>query len=66
MLLEVEDPPPSAGDKRHWYDPWVGKMPWRKAWQSTQAFLPGKSHAQRRVKGYSPYGRNESDTTEAT
>ena len=43
---------------------WVGKMPWRRKWQSTPAFLPGKSHGQRSLAGYSPCGCKESDTTE--
>ena len=29
--------------KRHWFQPWVGKIPWRKAWQPTPVFLPGGS-----------------------
>ena len=33
-------------------------------WQSTQVLLPGKSHGQRSLVGYSPWGRKESDTTE--
>ena len=37
---------------------------WRREWQSTPALLPGKSHGQRSLIGYSPWGRKESDTTE--
>ena len=48
------------------FDLWVGKIPWRRAWQSTPVFLPGESHGQRSLAGYSPKGRTESDTTEAT
>ena len=33
--------------KRHRFDPWVGKIPWRRAWQPTPVFLPGESHGQR-------------------
>ena len=33
--------------KRRGFDPWVGKIPWRKAWQPTPVFLPGESHEQR-------------------
>ena len=40
--------------KRHEFDPWVGKIPWRRAWQSTPVFLPGESHGQRNLVGYSP------------
>ena len=39
---------------------WVGKIPWK---QSTPVFLPGKSHGQKSLEGYSPQGRKESDTT---
>ena len=45
-------------------DPWVGKIPWRRAWQPTPVFLPGESHGQRSLEGYSPWGCKESDTTE--
>ena len=38
--------------------------PWRRKWQSTPVLLPGKSHGQRRLVGYSLWGRKESDTTE--
>ena len=40
------------------------KFPWRRKWQPTQVFLPGKPHGQRSPVGYSPWGRKESDTTE--
>ena len=50
--------------KRHRFDPWVGKIPWRRAWQPTPVFLPGESHGQRSLVGCSPWGRKESDTTE--
>ena len=39
-------------------------MHWRRKWQHTPVFLPGKSHGQRSLVGYSPWGRKESDTTE--
>ena len=45
------------------FDPWVGKIPWRRKWQPTPVLLPGKSHG-RGLVGYSPWGRKESDTTE--
>ena len=44
--------------------PWVRKIPWRRAWQPTLVFLPGKSHGQRSLAGYSPWGRKELNTTE--
>ena len=40
------------------------KIPWRRAWHPTPLFLPGESHGQRSLLGYSPQGRIESDTTE--
>ena len=43
-----------------------GKYPWRKKWQPTPMFLPGESHGQRSLAGYSPQGHKESDTTEVT
>ena len=39
-------------------------MPWRRTWQPTPEFLPGESHGQRSLVGYSPRGRREPDTTE--
>ena len=51
--------------KRLGFGPWVGKIPWRRAWQPTPVSLPGEFHGQRSLAGYSPWGRNESDTTEA-
>jgi len=47
----------SAGDS------WVGMIPWRRAWQPTPVFLPGKFHGQRSLAGYSLWGHKESDTT---
>ena len=44
-------------------DSWVRKMPQRKKWQATAVFLPGKSHGQKSLAGYNPWGRKESDTT---
>ena len=43
---------------------WVGKMPWRKAWQPTPVFFPRESHRQRSLEGYSPWGHKEWDMTE--
>ena len=52
--------------KRCTFDPWVEKIPWRRKWQPTPVFLPGKSHGQRSLVGSSPQGFTERDTTEAT
>ena len=46
------------------FDPWVKKIPWRRAWQPTAVFLPGESHGQRSLVGYSPWDCIELDTTE--
>ena len=44
----------------------VRKIRWRKKWQPTPVFLPGESHGQRSLVGYSPWGHKESDTSEVT
>ena len=41
--------------RRHRFDPWVGKIPWRKKWPPTQLFLPGEFHGQRSLTGPSPW-----------
>ena len=48
------------------FDPWVGKISWRREWLPTPEFLPGEFRGQRSLEGYSPWGHKESDTTEAT
>ena len=40
--------------KRPGFDPWSGKIPWRREWQPTPVFLSGQSHGQRSLAGYSP------------
>ena len=52
--------------KRREFDPWVRKIPWSRAWQPTPVFLPGEFCVQRSLAGYGPWGRKESDMTEAT
>ena len=54
----------NEGDVRDVGDSWIGKIPWRRAWQPTPVFLPGESHGQRSLEGYSQWGHKESDTTE--
>ena len=55
VALVVRNPLACAGDRRdHGFDPWVGKNSWRRKWQPTTVFLPGESHGQRRLAGYSP------------
>ena len=50
--------------RRLGFSPWVGKIPWQRAWQPTSVFLPGESHGQRSLVGYSPQGCKELDMTE--
>ena len=52
------------GHKRWGFDPWLGKIPWRRSWQPTPIFLPGESHGQRSLVGYHPWGHIESDMPE--
>jgi len=39
MVLVVKNPPANAGDIRDRFNPWVGKIPWRRAWQPTPIFF---------------------------
>ena len=55
---------PAYQRRRPGLDPWVRKIPWRRAWQPTPVFLPGEFFAQRSLAGYSPRGRKELDMTE--
>ena len=50
--------------RRHGFDPWVEKIPWRRKWHLAPVFFPGKSHRQRNLVRYSPWGCKELDTTE--
>jgi len=64
--LCVKNTPASAGRcKRYRFQSWVRKIPWRRAWQPTPVFLPGKSHGQRSLVGYSSWDHTELDMTEA-
>ena len=47
--------------RRPGFDSWVGKIPWRRKWQPTPVFLPGVSHGQRSLAGYSPWGCKSHD-----
>ena len=46
------------------FNPWVRKIPWRRQWQPTPVFLPGKFQGQRSLVGYSPCGHKELAVTE--
>ena len=67
VALVVKNPSANAGDVRDTgrFNLWVGKIPWRRAWQPTPV-LPGESHGQRSLVGYSPWGHKESDMIEVT
>ena len=52
--------------RRHRFDLWIRKVAWKRAWQLTPVFLPGESHGQRSLLGYSSWSYKESDITEAT
>ena len=45
------------------FDPWIGKIPWRKEWLPTLVSGLGEFHGQRSLEGYGPWGCKESDTT---
>ena len=48
------------------FNPWVGKIPWSRKWQPTPIFLPEKTHGQRSLADYSPWGHKEFDMTLST
>ena len=50
----VRNLPANVGDMRLGFNPWVRKIPWRRAWQPIPVFLPGESHGRRSLVGYSP------------
>jgi len=54
MVLVVKNLPANARDMRCEFDPWVGKIPWRRAWQLPAIFLPGQYCGQRSLAGYGP------------
>ena len=65
IALEVKSPLANAGRlKSLEFDPWVKKIPWRRAQHPTPISLPGESSGQRSLEDYSSWGHRESDTTE--
>ena len=62
----VKNPPSMQETQTSGFNPWVRKIPWRRAWKPAPVFLPGESQGHRNLRGYSPQGCKESDTTEAT
>ena len=51
----------SAVCRRQRVHHWSGEIPWRREWQPTPGFLPGKCHGQRNLAGYGPWGHKKSD-----
>ena len=64
LLWWLSGKEPACQCRRQGFDPWVGKIAWRRKWQAISVFLPGKFHGQRKLVGYSPWGHKESETTE--
>ena len=64
VALVVKKLPANAGDIETWFNSWVKKIPWKRAWQRTPVFLPGEFHGQRSLAGYSPRDHKELDITE--
>ena len=54
VLVEKNLPDSAVDIKGQGFDPWVRKIPWRRAWQRTPVFLPGESHRQRSLVGDRP------------
>ena len=55
--IVVKNLPANAGNiGDHGFNPWVGKIPWRRKWQPTPVFLPRESQGQRSLADYSPWG----------
>ena len=67
VALVAKNPPDNVRDIRDMgSNPWVGKTPWRRAWQPTPIFLPGESHRQRSLVGYSPQDHTKLHLTEVS
>ena len=69
FLCGITGKVPACQCRRHRrcvFDPWVGKIPGKRKWQPTLVFLPGESHGQRSLEGYSLWGHKDWDVTEVT
>ena len=64
LLRWLSDKESTCQCRRLGFNPWVGKIPWRRKWQPTPVFLPGEFHGQRSLAGYSPCDHKELDTIE--
>ena len=59
----IKNPPANVGDiKRPGFHPWVEKNSWKRKWQPTPVFLPGKTHGQGSLVGYIVHGAAKSQT----
>ena len=63
-MSEWDDYEGKLGSSGHWFRVWLCFFHWRRQWHPSPVLLPGKSHGQRSLVGCSPWGREESDTTE--
>ena len=64
LVVKKKNAPANAGDFKRWgFDPWVGK---KRKWQSTPAFLPGKSHGQKSLTGYSMGSQSQTQLSDWT
>ena len=65
-MVQCKESACNAGyaETRQGFDPWIGKIPWSRRWQSAPIFLPGKFHEERSLTGYSPWSSKETDTAE--
>ena len=52
--------------RRRKFDPWIGQIPWSRKWQPNPVFLPGKSHGNRSLVGYSPCGHRVGYASQST
>ena len=64
MAQQVKNLPAVQETQERWVQSWVKKISWRRKWQPTPVFLPGKFHGQRSLVGYSPRGPKELNMTE--
>ena len=63
-LPQLSDKEFACQCRRYRFDPWVGKIPWKRKRQPAPGVLPGKSNRERNLADYSPWGCKELDTTE--
>ena len=62
LVAQLVKNPPAM--QKTWFDPWVGKIPWRREWLPILVFLPGELHGQWSLVGYSSWSHKELDMAE--